>query len=151
MLEVACFGDPSSGITVIATGGIPNTYQYYIPFTTNLSASPTFVGLYAGTYAVYAIDANQCSDSVVVTITEPDQLVITTSSQDVGCNGGADGMASVDTVYGGTAPYFYLWSTGEITSSISNLTAGTYTVQVTDVNGCITDPPITTFIINKVV
>jgi hypothetical protein len=132
--SVTCFDDQSSGITVIATGGTgPNTYLYHIPnFFPIPSASNIFSGLYAGTYPIYATDFNGCSDSVEVTITEPDQLVFTTLSEDVSCNGVADGIVWIDTVYGGTQPYSYSWSTGAIIDSISNLIAGTYVVQVTD-------------------
>ena len=81
-LVVPCFGDPSSGVSVIATGGTgPNTYLYYIPnvFPTP-QASSTFSGLYAGTYQIYVIDANGCFDSVEVTITQPTELIYTVSS-----------------------------------------------------------------------
>ena len=151
MLNVACFGYPSSGVTVIATGGTgANTYLYHIPNTFPIpQASNTFSGLYAGTYPIYATDANGCSDSAVVTISQPDQLVFTTLSEDVSCNGGADGMASIDTIFGGTTSYTYLWSTGEITPIISNLTAGTYTVQATDANGCLSNPTTDTIVINE--
>ncbi len=151
MLNVACFGYPSSGVTVNATGGTgANTYLYHIPNTFPIpQASNTFSGLYAGTYPIYATDANGCSNSVVVTISQPDQLIFTTFSEDVSCNLGADGMASIDTIYGGTAPYTYLWSTGEITPIISNLSAGTYTVQATDANGCLSNPTVDTIVINE--
>jgi len=151
MLNVACFGYPSSGVTVNATGGTgANTYLYHIPNTFPIpQASNTFSGLYAGAYPIYATDANGCSDSVVVTISEPDQLIFTTLSEDVSCNLGADGMASIDTIYGGTAPYTYSWSTGAITPIISNLTAGIYTVQATDANGCLSSPTVDTIVINE--
>ena len=151
MLNVACFGYPSSGVTVNATGGTgANTYLYHIPNTFPIpQASNTFSGLYAGTYPIYATDANGCSDSVVVTISQPDQLIFTTLLEDVSCSLGADGMVSIDTIYGGTAPYTYLWSTGAITPIISGLTAGMYTVQTTDANGCLSSPTSDTIIINE--
>ncbi|MBT3622041.1 MAG: hypothetical protein HN535_04745, partial [Flavobacteriales bacterium] len=151
MLNVACFGYPSSGVTLNATGGTgANTYLYHIPNTFPIpQASNTFSGLYAGTYPIYATDANGCSDSVVVTISQPDQLIFTTLLEDVSCSLGADGMVSIDTIYGGTDPYTYLWSTGAITDSISNLIAGTYIVQVTDANGCLSSPTSDTIIINE--
>ncbi len=150
--SVACFGYSSSGVTVIATGGtgliIPGSYYYHIPnFFPIPQSSGTFSGLSAGTYPIYVTDFNGCSDSVEVTITEPDQLVFTTLSEDVSCNGGTDGMAWIDTVYGGTQPYSYSWSTGVIIDSISNLIAGTYIVQVTDDNGCASSPTSDTIII----
>lgn len=151
MLNVACFGYPSSGVTVNATGGTgANTYLYHIPNTFPIpQASNTFSGLYAGTYPIYATDANGCSNSVVVTISQPDQLIFTTLLADVSCSLGADGMVSIDTIYGGTAPYTYLWSTGAITPIISGLTAGMYTVQATDANGCLSSPTSDTIIINE--
>jgi hypothetical protein len=61
------------------------------------------------------------------------QIVI--DKQDVSCHGCSDGWAMV-TVTGGTPPYDYLWSNGSDASSISGLSAGLYTVLVTDDNGC---------------
>ena len=149
ILDVACFGYPSSGITVNATGGTGlNTYLYYIPnFFPIPQASNIFSGLYSGIYPIYATDFNGCSDSVIVTITQPDQLIFTILSEDVSCNGGGDGVASIDTIYGGTQPYSYLWSTGEIIDSISNLIAGTYILEITDANGCVSSPVSDTIII----
>jgi len=69
-----------------------------------------------------------------VTINEPPALVVTPASTDIGaipCSGTASVSAS-----GGTPPYTYLWSSGQTTSSISNLCPGTYTATVTDGNGC---------------
>ncbi|MAM05038.1 MAG: hypothetical protein CMD06_03665, partial [Flavobacteriales bacterium] len=150
-LVVPCFGDPSSGVSVIATGGTgPNTYLYYIPnvFPTP-QASSTFSGLYAGTYQIYAVDANGCFDSVEVTITQPTELIYTVSSTDVSCNGGSDGTAFIDTIYGGNPSYVYLWSNGQTTNTISSLFAGSYTVTVTDANGCSSIPSTATVIVDE--
>ena len=68
-------------------------------------------------------------------------------STDVSCNGGSDGVAFVDSVSGGTAPYFYTWSTGQNTSIINNLTLK-YTLSVTDVNNCTSNPPQVSVIVN---
>ena len=51
------------------------------------------------------------------------------------CNGSSDGSATV-TTSGGTAPYTYLWDDGQTTAMAGALTAGSYTVTVTDANGC---------------
>jgi gliding motility-associated-like protein len=78
-----------------------------------------------------------CSETFNFTINEPDELLISTSKVDVTCNGGADGSAEVQT-QGGTVPYTISWSTNPVqnTAQITNLSPGTYTVTVTDDNGC---------------
>ena len=151
MLNVACFGYPSNAVSVIATGGTgANTYLYYIPNVFPVAqASNIFSGLYAGTYPIYAVDANGCFDSVVVTINQPDELMFLTSSSSVDCYGGNNGIASVDTVYGGTPPYFYTWSNGATTAINNNLSAGTYIVSVTDANSCNSNPLSDTIIVNE--
>ena len=93
-------------------------------------ASNIFSGLYAGTYPIYAVDANGCFDSVVVTINQPDELMFLTSSSSVDCYGGNNGIASVDTVYGGTSPYFYTWSNGA-TTAINNKPIGPGLLNIT--------------------
>jgi len=51
------------------------------------------------------------------------------------CNGGANGSAS-STVSGGITPYTYTWSNSQTTPNINSLSAGTYTLNITDNNGC---------------
>ncbi|MEE2954021.1 MAG: gliding motility-associated C-terminal domain-containing protein [Bacteroidota bacterium] len=150
-LHVACFGDPSNIVTVNATGGTgPNTYLYYIPNVFPVpQTSNVFQGLFAGTYTIFAIDANGCSDSLIVTITQPEELMFATGSTDVSCYGGSDGTAFLDTVRGGTVPYTYTWSTGANTTIINNLQAGIYILSITDSSGCISNPVYDTVIVNE--
>ena len=150
-LSVLCNGFQSDTITVIANGGTgPGTYQYYIPGVFPIPQyNNIFSGLYAGTYDVFVEDANGCTDVVSVTITEPDVIYYSATSSDVSCNSGSDGSVWVDSVSGGTAPYFYSWNTAQNTSIINNLPAGTYTVSVTDVNNCASNPQQVTVVINE--
>ncbi len=66
----------------------------------------------------------------------PCALVLTTSTTVAGCPAYNDGTATVNISSGGVGPYTYLWSTGATTATITGLTAGTYNVTVTDINGC---------------
>ena len=61
-------------------------------------------------------------------------IVVNVTGNNLSCNGANDGSCSV-AVSGGQTPYTYLWNTGQTTSSINNLSAGTYTVTVTDDSG----------------
>jgi hypothetical protein len=97
----------------------------------------TATGLTAGLYAVAVTDANGCTSSTNFTITEPTALVSSASAQtNVSCNGGSNGSATV-AASGGTGAYTYLWSpAGGTAATATGLTAGLYTVTVTDANGC---------------
>jgi gliding motility-associated-like protein len=90
-----------------------------------------------------------CTVTVPFTITEPSALTITTTQTEVSCNAGTDGTATV-VAGGGTPVYTYMWNTTPVQSSATanNLSAGTYSVTVTDQNLCtitatvtITEPP----------
>ena len=80
-------------------------------------------------------DGNGYTSLANVTIAEPALLTTSTTPIDVICNGGNTGSASVN-AGGGTNPYTYSWSSGGSTATENNLSAGTYSVTVTDGNGC---------------
>ncbi|MBK6838089.1 MAG: SprB repeat-containing protein [Bacteroidetes bacterium] len=123
--HVSCNGGTDGAADVTASGGTA-------PYT----GTGSFTGLAAGTYTYNVSDANGCTASCSVTITEPAVLLAScTFVSDVTCNGGSDGSASVS-ASGGTAPY-----TG--TGLITGLSAGTQTLTVTDANGCTTTCSVT--------
>ena len=133
-----CFGGSTGSIDITVSGGTPGyTYAWTTADGSGLSPSTEDqTGLAAGTYDLLVTDANGCTTSTSVVITEPAAaLAASTSITDVSCNGASDGVA-VLTVTGGTTPYSYSWSSGETTKDISGKTGGTYTVTVTDANGC---------------
>src|SRR5690554_3184177 len=122
-------GDGS--VTVAVTGGTePYSYSWSHSST---ETSDTASNLTPGTYTVTVTDAKGCSTSHSFVITQPIPLAVSlVSKEDVTCNGGNDGEIVVDVV-GDYAPYTLAWSPAGGTGYIaSNLTAGTYSVLVTN-------------------
>lgn len=138
--NVSCFGGINGTALASVSGGTP-AYQYS---WFNGSTSPGITGLDNGEYSVTVTDARGCTDSASVTIFEPSQaLTVSITGQDVSCYGLANGVANC-VVTGGTAPYSYIWvPASQFNSTATNLIAGTYTVSVTDINGCQTFGNIT--------
>ncbi len=130
--NVSCFGLNNGAIDLAVNGGTPGyTYNW-----STGSGSQDISGLFAGTYSVTATDANGCTVTFSTPITQPAAAIAVTGiTTNINCNGGATGAINI-TVTGGTAPYGFIWSTGAGTEDISGLTAGNYTVLVTDANGC---------------
>ncbi|MEO1260515.1 MAG: T9SS type A sorting domain-containing protein [Bacteroidota bacterium] len=129
--DVACNGDDDGSATANASGGSsPYTYNW-----SNGETTQTIDNLTAGTYTVTITDADNCTATATADITEPDALDVTVSTTDESSPGASDGSATAD-VTGGTTPYTYLWNTNEMTQTIEDLAAGTYSVTVTDSNGC---------------
>ncbi len=125
-----CYGDLSGAIDISATSGSGFTFLW-----SNGSNSQDLSGIAGGTYSVTAVNSSGCSGSATFTVNEPPLLTISMTGTNVSCNSGNDGSAAV-TASGGTPPYSYAWGGGQTTSSISNLSAATYDVTVTDANGC---------------
>jgi len=137
--NTSCNGLSDGGATASATGGTsPFTYAWSTAATT---ASVT--GLAAGTYSVTVTDNNGCTSTSSVVITEPAVLVAATVvDSNTSCNGFADGGATASAT-GGTMPYTYAWSNAATTASITGVAADTYTVTVTDINGCSSTSAVT--------
>ena len=127
----SCSGGEDGTATVVVTGGTsPYTYTWSNGVTTS-----DLSGLVAGSYSVTVTDANGCTSECTVVVSEPVALSAVCSSTAASCSGGEDGTATV-VVTGGTSPYTYTWSNGVTTSDLSGLVAGSYSVTVTDANGC---------------
>ncbi|MEO1262109.1 MAG: gliding motility-associated C-terminal domain-containing protein [Bacteroidota bacterium] len=100
------------------------------------STDLTLSGLSNGTYVFIASDDEGCADTAVIELQEPNAIEVDLLQEvNVTCFDGTDGALSVE-LNGGTQPYTILWNTGSTETSLTNLTAGTYTVSVSDANGC---------------
>ncbi len=130
-VNVLCNGNSTGSIDLTVTGGTsPYTYAW-----SNSATTQDISNLAAGTFTVTVTDANACTAVISTTITQPSALALSSTQVNVLCNGNATGSIDL-TVSGGTSPYTYAWSNSATTQDISNLTAGTYTVTVTDANAC---------------
>ena len=128
---VSCYGGNDGSATVsVSSGNGPFTYQWSPNSGSNANAS----GLAAGNYTVIVTDANNCSAQQAVTIIEPTAITLQNSTTATACNG-ATGTATV-VANGGTGAFSFAWNNGASTSQVNTLTAGTYTVTVSDANGC---------------
>ncbi|MDF2437336.1 MAG: hypothetical protein K0Q95_1712 [Bacteroidota bacterium] len=131
--NVSCNSGNNGSITAIPAGGTP-PYSYL--WLTGGQTTATISGQTAGTYSVQVTDALGCQLTTGFTITQPLPLAITFTPTNVSCFNGTNGAAT-STVTGGTPPYSYMWSTGAVTPNVTGLTAGTYTLTVTDNLGCV--------------
>ncbi|QTN39610.1 tandem-95 repeat protein [Cryomorphaceae bacterium] len=132
--NVSCNGIADGEATLSLVGGT-TPYSYIWPASAANQTTVTGSNLAAGSYGVTVIDANGCTATTTVTITEPAPLVVVGSGTDVDCFGANTGSVSL-TVSGGTGVYSFDWSNGSTTQNITSLAAGTYDVTVTDANGC---------------
>lgn len=138
--DVSCNGGSNGSATVNATGGTGN-YTYTWSPTGGSAATAT--GLAAGTYTVTITDENNCSITENVSIAEPSILEATIAQTDVTCIGSADATATV-TATGGNGNYTYSWSpSGGTAATATGLSAGNYTVTITDAKGCFVTKPVT--------
>ena len=129
--DLDCNADGNGAIDLTVTGGtMPYTYTW-----SNGSMTEDLSGLSAGTYQVVVTDANGCSLNRSYTVTEPLALAQTALVTDVSCFGVGDGAIAVS-VTGGVLPYSYSWSSGEVTEDLFNISGGSYTLTITDANGC---------------
>ncbi len=131
--NVSCAGGTNGAVTTTVTGGVaPYTYSW-----SNGATTKDLSGLSAGSYTITVTDANNCTKVSSVTVTQPQVLTSSAVASDVTCFGGSNGALNL-TVSNGTPPYTYSWSNGMTTEDISNLSANTYSVSISDANGCST-------------
>lgn len=142
--HVSCYGGNNGSATVTASGGLePYTYLWNDPLN---QTTATATNLPAGTWTVVVTDASGASQQMEFVINQPDEIIVTISPVNPTTVGGNDGSATAN-VTGGTPPYTYLWDDplAQTTPTATGLTAGTYTVQVTDANNCVEEQTVVLF------
>jgi hypothetical protein len=135
-MDASCFGFSDGMVNITATGGtVAGAYTY----SWNFGAFTTedLTGVPANTYNVAVTDDNGCTNSAGFTVNEPAEVAGNAVATDVNCNGGTAGSINL-TVTVGVAPYSFLWddASSSTTEDISGLGAATYTVTITDADGC---------------
>jgi len=136
--HVACFGESNGEIDITVSGG---TLSYNYDWS-NLTIDEDLLNILAGTYTVTVTDANNCSTSVSATINEPSDIIYLVSTIDLLCEGEDEGQISISSISGGTPAYEYSidgFTYQPSTNAFNNLSAGNYTVNIRDQNGCTKD------------
>ncbi len=141
--DAQCNGSSDGSINLtVSNGTAPYSFLW-----NNGSGAEDLVNIPAGNYSVTVTDANGCTGTASAAIGQPAALTGAISVKSVGCFGQPQGSCDL-TAGGGTPPYTYQWNNGSVTQDISGLTAGNYSVTVTDARGCdavfstvVTQPP----------
>ena len=133
-----CFGDSNGTISLVMNGGT-GLYTFAINPLPTSNNTGLFNSLPTNTYTINVTDANNCSVSTTVNITQPSLVSgIVVSAQNVTCFGESNGACSV-LASGGYSPYQYSLIPTALTNGLgvfNNIVAGIYTVGITDSNGC---------------
>ena len=143
--NINCNGGTGT-IDITVTGGSVGTYKYFWSTSNGsgiVQGNEDQFALTAGTYNLVVSDSNGCSTSIDITLTQPAALATNLNPTRITCAAPLLDNGAIDlTVAGGVTNYSYLWSNGPTSQDISNLTQGTYSVHVTDANGCTIDDTI---------
>ncbi|MBL8001529.1 MAG: PKD domain-containing protein [Flavobacteriales bacterium] len=144
---LTCAGANDGAITVAGTGTGPWDYVLADAFGTVLAqelgatGSHVFGNLAPGSYQVAVNGSSSCGAiSAAVVVDSPLPLAAAATATGATCAASADGGVNVD-VQGGTAPYTYAWSNGDLGEDLVNVPAGSYTLALTDANGCAYNMP----------
>ncbi len=155
--DVVCYGDATGSITVDVSGGVAAGSGYNFAWTGPngfTSSTQNLTNIVAGTYNLIVTDSQACSKNLSVTITQSAEIKVTYSTTPILCYG-ANNASITATISGGIPPYQYTWSNLATTLNQTNLSAGDYTILVTDNAGCkksqtITIPDAPIFTVNPV-
>jgi len=130
--DISC-NNKSDGLATAIPSGSNGSYTYL--WNTNpVAQTQTINNLTAGTYSVTINTTNACAATATTTISEPTAIIANTQVTNEICSNVNGTISAI--VSGGTPPYIYTWSNDQTTPTINNLTAGVYSLHITDKNNC---------------
>lgn len=128
-VQDACEGDNSGAIQLTVNGGeTPYSYAW-----SSGAIEEDISALEAGDYSVTVTDANGCTATASITVETLPALEISSNKTNTSCG---ESTGSIDLTVSGASPFTYQWSTGVSSQDLNNLSAGSYTVTVSDANDC---------------
>jgi outer membrane protein OmpA-like peptidoglycan-associated protein len=132
-VNIQCFGERTGAVSINVAGGVA-PYKF---LWSNGAITQNIAQLPAGSYTVTVTDTKGCKQTLNSIITQPMQLVGKLGDvKHISCFGEKTGSIPL-AVSGGVTPYAFKWSNGDATQNLERVGAGTYTVTITDKNGCI--------------
>lgn len=129
--DITCYGANNGAISLTVTGG---TQQYTYHWNDN-NEETNRTNLSVGSYSVTITDNHNCSTTATASISQPTALNVNVNATNISCYGRNDGAVSIS-VSGGTEPYDYQWNGQTAEANPTNLSAGNYSLVVTDANTC---------------
>ncbi|MFH0865046.1 MAG: T9SS type A sorting domain-containing protein [Bacteroidota bacterium] len=132
---VSCFGLSDGVIYTTVSGGV-SSYSYIWSPNSGTTVGDDYLNLISGTYTVTVTDSTTCTAIQSAFVPSPAALaIITDNVLSTSCSGAANGAIYI-TAGGGTSPYYFTWSSGQVVEDMVNIPAGNYSVTVTDANIC---------------
>ena len=125
--DVDCNGDTTGSVTLTISGGTPNYTENWGGYNPNALA--------AGTYIYTITDTNGCIFNDSITIIEPSSIISNIIANNLTCFQDSSGSINLS-LSGGTPSYSFLWNNGDTNQNLVGLSAGFYSVNISDNNGC---------------
>jgi len=142
---ISCFGDNDGELAANPIGGTAGyNYEWFKEvsgtYETLSITTQTITDLAIGNYRVVVKDALNSQVQIDYSLTEPVELAVTFTTQNINCFGGSDGAIN-NSPSGGTQPYFFSWTNTSgtevsISEDLSGVSVGNYTIEIADTRGC---------------
>jgi len=135
-VNTTCSNNNGSASVMLTGGTAPYTYSWVpLPSGVNGQGTNQLTGLSPSCYTVFVTDSNNCGIDGAICLGSAPVPSLQLSKFDLDCHGSNSGSIAAHPG-GGTPPYLFSWSTGANTDSITQLSSGSYSLTITDANGC---------------
>ena len=137
--DVICFGENTGAISINANGGRLDYVFFWTGPNGFTSTNQNINSVFAGIYNVTLTDSSGCTDSLEVEVIQNDEITIDLTTTEIECYNDNNASITINSISGGVPPYDIAWNNFGTGNSQTNLSAGTYTITITDAENCSKD------------